>query len=236
MKVFIGFLYLRSTATVNTREQQGKYGTVEARVDRRTASHLVRLVEGEERWEACEHQGVYPQNCEETELNCSVTCIVLKATVNDRRHVAFCHDEFRGSRSGYQVTNSWVECYELETSVAEETPLRGGRCTLKQSILEQPPVGVVWKLGERVPVQVSPSSLGSAQGLLATDHVILNRGQVTWTTPELALPSPNYHTTPIEDVSALDRVGSLRDVFDHVLFLSLDHGSKLRGPPPKTLQ
>ncbi|GFS56010.1 hypothetical protein TNCV_2564531 [Trichonephila clavipes] len=25
-------------------------------------------------------------------------------------------------------------------------------------------------------------------------HVILNHGQVTWTTPELAPPSPNYHT------------------------------------------
>ncbi|GFU78054.1 hypothetical protein TNCV_4778621, partial [Trichonephila clavipes] len=30
---------------------------------------------------------------------------------------------------------------------------------------------------------------------LTTDYVILNHGQVTWTTPELA-PSPNYHTTP----------------------------------------
>ncbi|GFY03372.1 hypothetical protein TNCV_1173301 [Trichonephila clavipes] len=37
----------------------------------------------------------------------------------------------------------------------------------------------------------------TARGLLATDHVILNHGQVTWTTPELALPSPNYHTTPV---------------------------------------
>ncbi|GFY29378.1 hypothetical protein TNCV_4725051 [Trichonephila clavipes] len=35
----------------------------------------------------------------------------------------------------------------------------------------------------------------ATRGLLATDHVILNHGQVTWTTPELA-PSPNYHTTP----------------------------------------
>ncbi|GFW27047.1 hypothetical protein TNCV_92731 [Trichonephila clavipes] len=41
------------------------------------------------------------------------------------------------------------------------------------------------------------SSLPAAtRGLLATDHVILNHGQVTWTTPELAPPSPNYHTTP----------------------------------------
>ncbi|GFU78020.1 hypothetical protein TNCV_4854981 [Trichonephila clavipes] len=34
----------------------------------------------------------------------------------------------------------------------------------------------------------------ATRGLLATDHVILNHGQVTWTTPELAPPSPNYHT------------------------------------------
>ncbi|GFV04986.1 hypothetical protein TNCV_1347341 [Trichonephila clavipes] len=34
-----------------------------------------------------------------------------------------------------------------------------------------------------------------ARGLLATDPVRLNHGQVTWTTPELAPHSPNYHTT-----------------------------------------
>ncbi|GFU57052.1 hypothetical protein TNCV_1779191 [Trichonephila clavipes] len=33
---------------------------------------------------------------------------------------------------------------------------------------------------------------------LATDHVILNNGQVTWTTSELAPPSPNYPNTPTE--------------------------------------
>ncbi|GFT36752.1 hypothetical protein TNCV_2755631 [Trichonephila clavipes] len=37
----------------------------------------------------------------------------------------------------------------------------------------------------------------SARGLLATDHVIFNHGQGTWTTPELAPASPNYHTTPM---------------------------------------
>ncbi|GFW57904.1 uncharacterized protein TNCV_1418511 [Trichonephila clavipes] len=44
----------------------------------------------------------------------------------------------------------------------------------------------------------------ATRGLLATDHVILSHSQVTWTTPELATPSP---TTPRqrEDVSALDR-------------------------------
>ncbi|GFV69884.1 uncharacterized protein TNCV_1982511 [Trichonephila clavipes] len=45
----------------------------------------------------------------------------------------------------------------------------------------------------------------TTRGLLATDHVILNHGQVTWTTPELA--PPLLTTTPHqrEDVSALDR-------------------------------
>ncbi|GFV36684.1 hypothetical protein TNCV_1033601 [Trichonephila clavipes] len=36
----------------------------------------------------------------------------------------------------------------------------------------------------------------ATRGLSATDHLILNHGQVTWTTPELAPPYPNYHTTP----------------------------------------
>ncbi|GFW84529.1 uncharacterized protein TNCV_457101 [Trichonephila clavipes] len=64
---------------------------------RQAASTLVRLVEGEERWEASDHlQDVLPQNWSESELTSSVTCMVLKATDNDRRHLALCHDEFRG--------------------------------------------------------------------------------------------------------------------------------------------
>ncbi|GFT54138.1 uncharacterized protein TNCV_3562741 [Trichonephila clavipes] len=45
----------------------------------------------------------------------------------------------------------------------------------------------------------------ATRGLLATDHVILNHGQVTWKTPEVA--SPLLTTTPHrrEDISALDR-------------------------------
>ncbi|GFU72911.1 uncharacterized protein TNCV_2395391 [Trichonephila clavipes] len=45
----------------------------------------------------------------------------------------------------------------------------------------------------------------ATRGLLVTDHVILNHGQVTWTTPELG--PPLLTTTPHqrEDVSALDR-------------------------------
>ncbi|GFV62990.1 uncharacterized protein TNCV_3177831 [Trichonephila clavipes] len=45
----------------------------------------------------------------------------------------------------------------------------------------------------------------TTRGLLAMDHVILNHGQVTWTTPELA--PPLLTTTPHqrEDISALGR-------------------------------
>ncbi|GFX86164.1 uncharacterized protein TNCV_2560461 [Trichonephila clavipes] len=58
------------------------------------------------------------------------------------------------------------------------------------------------RLGYRVPLT---SHCWATRGLLVTDHVILNHGQVTWTTPELA--SPLLSTTPHqrEDVSALDR-------------------------------
>ncbi|GFU77537.1 uncharacterized protein TNCV_3499101 [Trichonephila clavipes] len=62
---------------------------------RRASNPLVWLVEKEVRWEAPAHpQGFLPLNWGETEV--SVTCMVLKATTNDRRHLAFCHDEFRG--------------------------------------------------------------------------------------------------------------------------------------------
>ncbi|GFV83644.1 hypothetical protein TNCV_3612181 [Trichonephila clavipes] len=44
--------------------------------------------------------------------------------------------------------------------------------------------------------ELLPFKYEATRGLLVTDHVILNHGQVTWTTPELAPPSPNYHTTP----------------------------------------
>ncbi|GFX20688.1 hypothetical protein TNCV_4270201 [Trichonephila clavipes] len=45
------------------------------------------------------------------------------------------------------------------------------------------------RLGENVPI-------AATRGLLVTDHAILNHGQVTWTTPEMAFPSPSHHTTP----------------------------------------
>ncbi|GFY12041.1 synaptojanin-1 [Trichonephila clavipes] len=67
----------------------------------RAANPLVRLVEGEESWETSDHsQSVFPLNWGGTEPNRTVTCMVLKATANDRRHLALCHDEFQGPRSG----------------------------------------------------------------------------------------------------------------------------------------
>ncbi|GFW43792.1 hypothetical protein TNCV_4771411 [Trichonephila clavipes] len=60
------------------------------------------------------------------------------------------------------------------------------------------------KLGKFVKSNVIHLRLNSAtRGLLATDHVILNHGQVTWTTPELTPPSPNYHTTSTGRLSGL---------------------------------
>ncbi|GFW45502.1 uncharacterized protein TNCV_3244421 [Trichonephila clavipes] len=60
---------------------------------------------------------------------------------------------------------------------------------------------------ERVRLQafVAATDLGSTRGLLATDHVILNHGQVTWTTPELAPPLLTTTLHQREDISALDR-------------------------------
>ncbi|GFX11607.1 uncharacterized protein TNCV_5141821 [Trichonephila clavipes] len=53
--------------------------------------------------------------------------------------------------------------------------------------------------------EILTSHCSATRGLLATDHLILNHGQVTWTAPELA--PPFLTTTPHqrEDVSALDR-------------------------------
>ncbi|GFW69528.1 hypothetical protein TNCV_488741 [Trichonephila clavipes] len=41
-------------------------------------------------------KGILLQNWGETELNRSATCMGLKATANDKRHLALHHDEFRG--------------------------------------------------------------------------------------------------------------------------------------------
>ncbi|GFY09231.1 cullin-4A [Trichonephila clavipes] len=55
---------------------------------RRTLSHLVNVVEGKEVVAPNHPLCVLPQNRGETELSLSVTCMVVKATVNDIRHLA----------------------------------------------------------------------------------------------------------------------------------------------------
>ncbi|GFV79984.1 uncharacterized protein TNCV_1217521 [Trichonephila clavipes] len=60
-------------------------------------SPRVRLVEGEERWKTPDHPQGSPQNWGETEMHRSATCMMFKATANDRHHLALCYDEFRGS-------------------------------------------------------------------------------------------------------------------------------------------
>ncbi|GFV50223.1 hypothetical protein TNCV_621361 [Trichonephila clavipes] len=58
-----------------------------------------------------------------------------------------------------KVMDSWPACQEFEPSTAKDPPCRGSRCTLNISSLERRPVGVVCKLGEGLPAQVSFSSL-----------------------------------------------------------------------------
>ncbi|GFV18164.1 hypothetical protein TNCV_169671 [Trichonephila clavipes] len=48
----------------------------------------------------------------------------------------------------------------------------------------------------RLNEEMLTSNYSATRGFLATGHVILINGQVTKTTPELALPSSNFHTTP----------------------------------------
>ncbi|GFV41273.1 transposable element Tcb2 transposase [Trichonephila clavipes] len=67
----------------------------------RAASPLVRLGEGEERWEIPDPpQCVLPQNWVGIEKNRTITCMVLKATANDRCRMPHCHDEFHGPPFG----------------------------------------------------------------------------------------------------------------------------------------
>ncbi|GFV51327.1 uncharacterized protein TNCV_3615251 [Trichonephila clavipes] len=62
---------------------------------------LVKWVEGEKGWEAPDNaQGILLLSWGGTEINHSVTCMVLKATANNMSYLALCHDEFRGPSSG----------------------------------------------------------------------------------------------------------------------------------------
>ncbi|GFX55171.1 uncharacterized protein TNCV_1156321 [Trichonephila clavipes] len=84
---------------------------------RQATSPLVRLVEVEERWEAPDHsQKVLPQNWGETELNRSVTSMVLKATANDRRHLALCRSG-GSSNNNNRVKSKTLTKIQIDTKM-----------------------------------------------------------------------------------------------------------------------
>ncbi|GFX21656.1 uncharacterized protein TNCV_1400701 [Trichonephila clavipes] len=239
---------------------------------RRAASYLVRLVEGEEKkWVVSDYsQGVLPQNWGANQPNRTVTRMKLKATANDKRHLALCHDEFRRYHRvlpfavhvfyefvGVKKIQSPTDMFTKGTVLwRSDTDICKNDLKLNISFVEMLretfkvydyrlrefvmiPLTLLFLFGVYTPKvsrngtepnisQVcenqnkdAPGRLCSTdkshhillilrrqettRGLLATDHVILNHGQVTWTTPELA--PPLLTTTPHqrEDVSALDR-------------------------------
>ncbi|GFT17506.1 hypothetical protein TNCV_4807481 [Trichonephila clavipes] len=86
------------------------------------ASSLVRLVAEGEGWEALAlPQGVLPQKWGRTKLNRTVTCLGIKATVNDSVHLASCHDEFRGLRSDYVGQDPLIESIDQKGEPGVET-------------------------------------------------------------------------------------------------------------------
>ncbi|GFV06499.1 hypothetical protein TNCV_2948221 [Trichonephila clavipes] len=72
--------------------------------------------------------------------------------------------EHNASPDNNSKTNVWPRYPSgqgngLVAGVSVEDSPYGGRCTLNLSKLKRPPVGVVYKLGERMPAQVLSSSL-----------------------------------------------------------------------------
>ncbi|GFV19774.1 transposase domain containing protein [Trichonephila clavipes] len=73
----------------------------------RAASHLVWLVEGEERWEAPDHpQGFIPLNWGGTEQKRTITCMVLKAANDRRKFYPLAEMNF----TGFDLTSSRTYC------------------------------------------------------------------------------------------------------------------------------
>ncbi|GFX12766.1 uncharacterized protein TNCV_3437401 [Trichonephila clavipes] len=157
-------------------------------------------------------------------LNRTVTCMVLKA--NDRRTSCPCHDEFRGPRSDYvrqllgdaTTTNIAVNFdYFCEfIDIFDDGPacarlvFKNYHTHLEEEYANyrKPPEARIVRHNDesiRLIDCLLTSHCLATRGLLATDLVILNHGQVTWTAPELA--PPLLTTTPHqwEDFSALDR-------------------------------
>ncbi|GFU19793.1 DDE_3 domain-containing protein [Trichonephila clavipes] len=118
------------------------------------------------------------------------TLIVKRGTLTDQRYV----DDILRSYVGPFLNGLPGAIFQQDnarphtTRVAQDTLRHFQTLPWLARSPDLSPVDHLWdQLNRQMP---SP-----ARGLLATDHVILNHGQVTWTTPEL-VPSPNYHTTP----------------------------------------
>ncbi|GFT95907.1 uncharacterized protein TNCV_312421 [Trichonephila clavipes] len=118
------------------------------------------------------------------------------------------------------VPNLWLACHCFKPRATEDPLCSGGEVIYVKSV-ELKILLLVWcgrseircrphQLTERSLklLVLSPTPLtlfNITRGLLVTDHVILNHGQVTWTTPQLAplLLTATPHQG--EDVSAHDR-------------------------------
>ncbi|GFS54911.1 uncharacterized protein TNCV_3576251 [Trichonephila clavipes] len=101
----------RAAMTLQLPAQHG--GTLNSR---RAASPLVRLVEGEERWETSDHpQSVLPLNWGGIEPNRTVTCMVLKATVENVK--------LGGHQTCLSINRLWYElCDMLRRLVGTTAP------------------------------------------------------------------------------------------------------------------
>ncbi|GFV62056.1 transposable element Tcb2 transposase [Trichonephila clavipes] len=83
---------------------------------------------------------------------------------------------FRGAVDLKPIENVWDA---LGRQVAGRNYPPTNKNTLIRALTEE------W---DKLPQQLLDNVVQTTCGLLATDHVILNHGQVTWTTPELAPP------------------------------------------------
>ncbi|GFX25272.1 uncharacterized protein TNCV_1274321 [Trichonephila clavipes] len=109
---------------------------------RRATSPQLWLVQSEERWDAPDHsQDVLPQNWGGIESNRTVICVVLKATDKEMPHLALCHDEFRGPRSGLCRSDKILTtARDLEMEVNEddiEELIMGHKDELKTEELQE---------------------------------------------------------------------------------------------------
>ncbi|GFU59231.1 hypothetical protein TNCV_4197601 [Trichonephila clavipes] len=80
-------------------------------------------------WEASDHpQSVLPLNCGGTEPKRTVTCMVLKATANDRRHLALCHEI-----SWVSIWPLPIRKFEAAAVTVDISQLPGKNCLVRQA-------------------------------------------------------------------------------------------------------